>query len=78
MCSRNTVTKKLKQMGMSLSLISKREKGLIRPWKNSRCADQVHTIYMRKGDSEDFSEAGSFLIYLGRFKMENGQQIWQG
>lgn len=26
---------------------------------------------------EDVSVAGDLLIYLGRFKIENAQQIWQ-
>lgn len=65
----------------SLSLTSTRERGLIKPRRKSRyvsATDQVHTTdIMRKGDSEDFSAAEAFLIYLERFKMENAQRIWQ-
>lgn len=62
------------QRETSLSRTSRREREPIKPRRNLRYAgvtDQVHTIdVMRKGDSEDFSAAEAFLIYLGRFKME--------
>lgn len=65
----------------SLSPTSRREREPIKPRRNLRyvsVTDQLHTIdVMRKGDSEDFSAAEAFLIYLGRFKMENAQRIWR-
>lgn len=67
----NTVTQERMQRQTSLSLTSTRERGLIKPRRKSRyvsVTDQVHrTDITRKGDSEDFSAAEDFLIYLGRF-----------